>query len=1314
MWTLNSTAVQWWMMTMMTMMKISWGFLEPFEPDAVLNQFRNEPLLTSSVALQKNLHPKWLFEGQEKNRASEEETKRFWKGKEKKGRCAAAERGMMLPPHGAGGIHEGGGRGDRDLETEIKSWQPEGRNSGVFWTPENEDDQPLSLADNLDLIPKCPTAKWKLKDEIRCVVGNVFNSSRIDALLVQYWAPITTDGKAILTTQNQPFALSKIYKGLCWYRMISKDYKFYVDGETTEQQLGLPGRVFKHQLVESSPNVEYYSNKEYPQRKHALRCQIRATLALPVFEPTDHTCVGVLELLFTTRDAFLIFLEEGCAYDAFLGLDLKCLNLWEHPRILTNQIEDKNEAALRDEILDVLKLVLEVHRLPLAQIWRTCRVCRSLFNNGVFGLSRMSGLSYLMEENGEIFLRACGHHHLRMGMGVVGTALKSLNLVFCADVTQFSITEYPMTHYAREFGLSGCGCFSVCLRSSNPGNDIYVLEFFLPVSNKVGGNVMTSLMKEILGTMRKKIQSFKLASGEELGEELIVEVIDFQHGEKKIRTLKLSSGEELGEEFSEVTDFHNGEKLNSVQISQTRPEPLQNGADLMELESSDQQSMDAVNNESNVISAERSNSTCSQKLKRKQNKTGGKIEIFLEDILQTSQMKIEDAAKSLHVSISTLKRACRKFGIPRWSRHHINQLNKNGGNSVQISPTTGSLPRLEPLQKQGDMMQLNSSDQQSMDAINITNVVGAEQSNIAVTCSQEKYAIKRSERERIKTGIRIEIPPEGILQASEMSLNDAANSLHVSKSALKRVCRDYDIQKWPPSKITKFSVGSLPTGSLPRLEPLQNEGDMMQHQQSMDAINIGAEQSNIGVTCSQEKYAIKRSEREHKNTGVRNAIHIEDILQTSEMRIQDAANSLHVSISTLKRACRKLGISRWPPRHINKINKNGGSSVQISPTTGSLPRSEPLKNEGDMMQLDSLDQQSRDATKSGGAVICSQEKGTMKMPYREDKKTGVRIAMPSEHILQTSKESLEGAAEHHGASQFAFKSAGSRKITRSLPRPGPLQNGDDQMMQLDSSDQQSMDALNITNVVSAEQSNIAVTCSHEKDAIIKRSEREHKKKGVKIAIPIEDLLQASEMSLNDAACRLNVSKSALKRVCRGYGIEKWPPSKRPKFSCSQLFDEKQIQKLDPGLSSNQAGNIVSLTKPHNTATKDAEIVTIKAKYGNDIVIKFPLSSSSGLVELWQEVARRLNLDPETYHIKYKDEDGDLILIACDDDLLGFITSSRTLGNTTILLLLEPSFLKLPTSIGMEPLRWLSSRSKDIDKDDKFINVWGMLTQAIRK
>ncbi|GMP33711.1 hypothetical protein CsSME_00006911 [Camellia sinensis var. sinensis] len=161
------------------------------------------------------------------------------------------------------------------------------------------------------------------------------------------------------------------------------------------------------------------------------------------------------------------------------------------------------------------------------------------------------------------------------------------------------------------------------------------------------------------------------------------------------------------------------------------------------------------------------------------------------------------------------------------------------------------------------------------------------------------------------------------------------------------------------------------------------------------------------------------------------------------------------------------------------------------------------------------------------------------------------------------------------------------------------------------------------------------------------------------------------MSLDNAANSLHVSKSTLKRVCRGYGIEKWPPSKRTKFSWSQPFDEKQIQKLDYDLSSNQAWDIVTLSKPHNAATKDAEIVTIKAKYGNDVVIKFRLSLSSGLVELQQQVAQRLKLDPRTYHIKYKDEEDDLIVIACDADLLELRTISRTSGNTTIWLLLEP-------------------------------------------
>ncbi|XP_058200613.1 uncharacterized protein LOC131315522 isoform X2 [Rhododendron vialii] len=55
--------------------------------------------------------------------------------------------------------------------------------------------------------------------------------------------------------------------------------------------------------------------------------------------------------------------------------------------------------------------------------------------------------------------------------------------------------------------------------------------------------------------------------------------------------------------------------------------------------------------------------------------------------------------------------------------------------------------------------------------------------------------------------------------------------------------------------------------------------------------------------------------------------------------------------------------------------------------------------------------------------------------------------------------------------------------------------------------------------------------------------RSKKKNGVRIATPLEDILQTKEMSLKDAANHLGVSQSSLKYACREYGIPRWPPRK---------------------------------------------------------------------------------------------------------------------------------------------------------------------------
>ena len=82
--------------------------------------------------------------------------------------------------------------------------------------------------------------------------------------------------------------------------MISPTYLFSVDGES-DGALGLPARVFRHKLPEWTPNVHYYPSREYPRLEHALHYNVRGTLALPVFEPSGQSCVGVLELVMTSQ-----------------------------------------------------------------------------------------------------------------------------------------------------------------------------------------------------------------------------------------------------------------------------------------------------------------------------------------------------------------------------------------------------------------------------------------------------------------------------------------------------------------------------------------------------------------------------------------------------------------------------------------------------------------------------------------------------------------------------------------------------------------------------------------------------------------------------------------------------------------------------------------------------------------------------------------------------------------------------------------------------------------------------------------------------
>ncbi|GMQ03938.1 hypothetical protein CsSME_00049541 [Camellia sinensis var. sinensis] len=397
-------------------------------------------------------------------------------------------------------------------------------------------------------------------------------------VLVQFWKVIEIGGKRLLTIQHQPFSLSYIDEGLCLYRLMSLDNECYVDGES-EEDLGLLNRVFRHQQEESTPNVRYYSCKEYPQRDHAIVCNIWGSRAIPLFEPSRQDCVGVLEIVTTIEVSKFFYLLELSVY--VKNFMTSCLI--STPR------------------LNVI--------LP-----PVCEVLRHIQGDW---------------------------------QGVVGRAVLSQNLVFCKDITQFSITQYPLAHYAREHGLKGC--FAICMRSSYTGDNVYVLEFFLPPNYTKGGDPRIALVP-LLTTMKKDCKSLKVASGEELGEKLSIEVLDFSEDGK----------------------------LYSFQIPQTARSPIrmENGEEMVFLDLSDQQlpKVDAIDTRNNVVSNSEENNivvTSSHQQciinssQRPQRKAG--IPISLEDLQQHFGMKLDDAAKSLGISRSTVKRACREYNITWWS-----------------------------------------------------------------------------------------------------------------------------------------------------------------------------------------------------------------------------------------------------------------------------------------------------------------------------------------------------------------------------------------------------------------------------------------------------------------------------------------------------------------------------------------------------------------------------------------------------------------------------------------------------------------------
>ncbi|KAM7461153.1 hypothetical protein LguiA_029274 [Lonicera macranthoides] len=396
------------------------------------------------------------------------------------------------------------------------------------------------------------------------------------------------------------------------------------------------------------------------------------------------------------------------------------------------------ESTEIEEINKALQVVCTTHQLPLAQIWVPCCTstamayvdspgegchspylsCSSKFSSSI----SQNGDAYIHYKEIEEFNLSC--NSLRKGQSIVGKALLYHKPCFCRDVTQLPKAEYPLSNAARNYGLTGC-C-AIWLHSTRTKNHDYVLEFFPPPWNTISGDYLELL----LTTVKKQLPGFKISS---VGEESCVEVCEISVNDDKPDSVIISqtfsvkpvpesfvnekemvqnevvgetvidSGSNiLGLEQNGIDVCHStaGEELfveaaTTDEIAIRLPpmfESLRNENEVVLQLSDDEPTMEEAvrKNELNVGIIKKTNVavTSSERIfsraeasEREYRTTD--ITLRYEDLRKHFGKKLDDAAKILEVSRSTMKRACRRHNIKKWpapKRKKVNVLRVCSGN----------------------------------------------------------------------------------------------------------------------------------------------------------------------------------------------------------------------------------------------------------------------------------------------------------------------------------------------------------------------------------------------------------------------------------------------------------------------------------------------------------------------------------------------------------------------------------------------------------------------------------------------------------
>uniref|UniRef100_A0A7N0U5F2 Uncharacterized protein n=1 Tax=Kalanchoe fedtschenkoi TaxID=63787 RepID=A0A7N0U5F2_KALFE len=558
-----------------------------------------------------------------------------------------------------------------------------------------------------------------VQERLMSAIKYLSESTRDRNILIQIWVPVKSGNKHVLTTNDQPYSYDPNSLSLAQYRNVSKNYQFPAE-ENSRQSAGMPGRVFLGQMPEWTPDVRCFRQEEYPRIAFAQQLNVQGSLALPIFEQGSGSCLGVVEIVTTCQKInYRPELETVCrALEAFQ------LRSSEITGLQNSKILNDSYVAASPQINEFLTYTCKAHNLPLAQTWAPCMQHRKGTGENVTQcMSTVDDAYYVGEQNFIGFHEACCEQHLLGDQGIVGKAFTANQLCFAPDITTYSKADYPLSHHAILFGL--CAAVAVRVRSIFTGSADFVLEFFLPVScrsfedqQQIIGSLLNILRtcqslftvtdKDLHGdssalpetvhesfndnaTSKSDANPLKKAS-----QECSFWIANTKGGQYKGKGISISpdkAKEEPHEEFKLTTSWDDTEDESQLVFEDF---------DLLQQGSKEAEAGGGVSSFRGDHHHPSGSRKSSGKRRTKAEKT-----VSLQILQQYFAGSLKDAARSLGVCPTTLKRICRQHGISRWPSRKIKKVGhslmklqlvmdsvQGADGSIQISSFYSKFPEL--------------------------------------------------------------------------------------------------------------------------------------------------------------------------------------------------------------------------------------------------------------------------------------------------------------------------------------------------------------------------------------------------------------------------------------------------------------------------------------------------------------------------------------------------------------------------------------------------------------------------------------------